>query len=395
MNNIMVVDDVLFNRKLIIAILKKTVSNLKIFEAEGGRKALEILYKNDIDLIILDLMMPEMDGFEFLEIIKKDGKYNLIPIIINSAMNETDSIKKALSLGAHDFFEKPLKTEEIDFILPLKVNNALKVYEQTKEIMTFNEKINRELHLASFFQKNIINNQKKLKNVNFKGLYIPSFELGGDFYDCIEINEATWFIIADVSGHGITASIISSMIKVLFANYAEENKKPSEVLKKMNDFMESNFNSSEMFSFTAFIGKIEKNQLTFSNAGHPFPILYRREQNEFEVLTKKGFLAGILKDVFFEDTNIMFNKNDMIFMYTDGFFDNFEIFSNSLKCNLEIFLNHAKILFENFKNENELIENINKYILENFSKNKIKDKIIKDDISIIIIKNCFEEAEQN
>ena len=393
MHNIMVVDDVLFNRKLIIALLKKTFSKIKIFEAESGTKALEILYKNDVDLIILDLMMPEMDGFEFLEITKKDEKYKLIPVIINSAMNEIDSIKKALSLGAYDFFEKPLKTEEIDFILPLKVSNALKLYEKTKEIMKFNEKINKELNLAGFFQKNIINNQKKLKNVVFKGLYLPSFELGGDFYDCIEINEEIWFIIADVSGHGITASIISSMIKVLFSNYAEESKKPSEILKKMNDFMEKNFNSSEMFSFTAFVGKIEKNYLTFSNAGHPFPILFRSKKNDFEILDKKGYLAGILKDVFFEDTKILFDNNDIIFMYTDVFFDNFETFSNSLKYNLDIFLKQAKYFFEKCKDEKELIEEINKYILENFSKNVTKDKIAKDDISIFILKNCFEEDE--
>lgn len=380
MFNIIIIDDVEINRRLIISILKKHFKDCTYYEARDGREGLNLIYNKDIDLIILDLMMPEMDGFEVLKEIKQKEYFNLIPIIVNSAMNELDAIKKALLLGADNFFAKPLNSHEIDFILPLKIKNALKIFEQTKKISKFNTQLKKEMELANFFQKALIENNKKFNSIEFIGNYFPANEVGGDFFDCVENDKEVWFIMADVSGHGVAASMISSMIKVMFSNYIKTYDKPSEILTAMNNYMAKNINVMDIFSFSAFIGKINNNKLTYSNAGHPYPITYKNNEKSFQILEKNGYIAGILDDVDYEDTEYELKKDDIIFLYTDGFFDNFIEFNSSIKKNITTFLNENSKIFI----EGKSIELISKHILDNLNKHNASN--LNDDISLFLIK---------
>src|SRR5690606_1016778 len=105
---------------------------------------LKYVKSNDVDLIILDLIMPNKNGFDVLKELKSQKEYKDIPVLVNSAVDEIDTIKKALELGANEYFTKPLTLEQLEVVLPVKVQNALNSYEQHKLLKQMNERLREE-----------------------------------------------------------------------------------------------------------------------------------------------------------------------------------------------------------------------------------------------------------
>ncbi len=130
---ILLVDDVLLNRK-VVKVALSCLPDATFLEAADGVNALELIHSQPIDLIILDIVMPgDVAGFDILREVKASVLYKHIPIIVYSAVSDTASIKQALELGAYDYLIKPLKPQELQSILPEKVQDALKIGEKNKE----------------------------------------------------------------------------------------------------------------------------------------------------------------------------------------------------------------------------------------------------------------------
>lgn len=139
MDTILLVDDETMNLKILRTILRK--GEYRFLEAQSGEEALGLLRTEKADLIVLDLMMPGMDGFEVLERVKSDPSTDFIPVIIASALKDSSAIEKGLELGANDYFTKPLSDDDRRFQLPLKVRNLVK----SKKMQDQLANLNREL----------------------------------------------------------------------------------------------------------------------------------------------------------------------------------------------------------------------------------------------------------
>jgi CheY-like chemotaxis protein len=130
-HHLLLVDDEAHNRKLLRMVLRQ--GDYLFSEAEQGAQALEILEKESIDLVLLDLMMPAPNGFDVLLAMKKDGKTQEIPVIVASASTAPEDVERSLTLGASDYFMKPLTEWDIRFQLPIKVRNALAAHRASEE----------------------------------------------------------------------------------------------------------------------------------------------------------------------------------------------------------------------------------------------------------------------
>ena len=139
MDTILLVDDETMNLKILRTILRK--GEYRFLEAQSGEEALGLLQTEKADLIVLDLMMPGMDGFQVLERVKSDPSTDFIPVIIASALKDSSAIEKGLELGANDYFTKPLSDDDRRFQLPLKVRNLVK----SKKMQDQLADLNREL----------------------------------------------------------------------------------------------------------------------------------------------------------------------------------------------------------------------------------------------------------
>lgn len=133
--NVLIVDDSPIDRKIIRTAISKKLESIYIFEAENGLDIESEILKNHISVCILDIMLPGKNGFEILKEIKEDRRLSDIPIIICTGINHSEGVEKALTLGAYDFFSKPLKSDEIKISLPLKVKNAIDFVRRKEEIL--------------------------------------------------------------------------------------------------------------------------------------------------------------------------------------------------------------------------------------------------------------------
>ena len=387
-HRIIVADDVKMNRKLIIDVLSNWLPGGLFLEASNGFEVLNYLEVYDnISLIMLDLIMPELDGHEVLKKVKTDPRFAHIPVIVNSAMTDKKSIRDTLEEGAIDYFMKPLSQEDREIVLPLKAKNALLLYEQNKTINDLNKVISEELKNAHEFQNIMLPKTGNMPSIDLHIKYYPSLGIGGDFFDCVTIGNKTWFMIADVTGHGIAASMASSMIKVMFRMYVEKgNIRPSGVLARMNKWIFDTFDLAEKYTFivfTAFIGCIEDHTLSYCNAGQPYPLLYQKGLDSVIKLDKPGSPIGMFDFAVYEQYCITLAEGDAIFLYTDGLFSSGQ---KSDFVNWERVFKFSREFRSLIKSDPELFLEEIKYYFHLQHKAADSDASFTDDVALMMIK---------
>ncbi len=183
-----------------------------------------------------------------------------------------------------------------------------------------NHIIEKDLELAYTIQKSLLPSEYPLfENVKFASKYIPMDIVGGDFYDFIKISDKELGIfISDVSGHGVPAALITSMIKVAVSSVNKTTlKKPSKFFKIINETL---FDKTATNFITAFYGIINTEYKTFkySNAGHCAPIYYNVKENVTNKLETDGIVLGAFEGVEFEEKKIQISPGDKLLLYTDG-----------------------------------------------------------------------------
>ena len=312
--NILCIDDSKLNRVFINKIL--TPLNITVFEAENGIKGLEMLTGRDYDLILLDIVMPEMDGFGFLKEFQKRDKIEFIPVILMTGLDDLNSKIKGLNIGADDYLLKPLNEEE----LIARVFSLLRLKRANSELYQKNQLIKRELEAAKKIQQYIIpQNFDFIDYPKISGIYRPIEDIGGDFFDCYKLDEKrSAFLIADVTGHGIPAALTMTMSKMLFSIYAEKYPSSSSLMNEINKQLRGTL--LDMQYITAFYLIYDKTlkTLTYSNAGHTRPLYYKSSKNQIAALDSFGWFIGISDDTEYEEKKITVTEGDRLFLYTDG-----------------------------------------------------------------------------
>jgi len=312
--NILCIDDSKLNRTFISKVLSDL--NITIAEAENGIKGLELLDTKDFDLILLDIVMPEMDGFGFLKEYQKRVKDEFLPVIVMTGLDDLNSKIKGLSIGADDYLIKPLNEEE----LIARVFSLLRLKKANSELYQKNLLIKRELEAAKKIQQYIIPDDFNFINYpNISGIYRPIEDIGGDFFDCYRIDEnRSAFLIADVTGHGIPAALTMTMSKMLFSIYAEKFPNTAHLLKEIN--LQLRGTLLDMQYITAFYLIYDKssNSLTYSNAGHTRPLYYKSSKNQIIALDSFGWFIGISDVTEYEEKRITVGEGDRLLLYTDG-----------------------------------------------------------------------------
>jgi len=385
---VIVADDVRMNRTLMMDVLNKKVDHLEFLEAANGVEVIDLLKDNEVDLIILDLIMPVMDGYKVLKYLKNDEHFSDIPIIVNSAIHEIGSIEETLKAGASDYFTKPLSFDDMEIILPLKVRNSIQMYEQQKIIRRYNEMTVNEIEHATLFQEVMLPKSKNLHDVDLFIKFEPSIGIGGDFFDCVEIDGITWFMIADVTGHGIAASMASSMVKILFrTSLQHKDMTPGSVLTHINnnifEFMDySGMITNNYTTFTGFVGCIKKDILSFSNAGQPYPVLYRNDVEKIVLIEESGPLVGAFEDIAYEEHSMTIHKDDVLLLYTDGIFCNGKS-GDFINWHLvhEYMQKNAHLMNGD---EEQYLENM--YWFFHMLINREEDSRFEDDVALMLIK---------
>ncbi|MCB1160616.1 MAG: response regulator, partial [Leptospiraceae bacterium] len=248
-HKILVVDDVWENIYIVERILKKEGYYVKT--ANSAALALDMVHKEKFDLILLDLQMPEMDGFTVCKILKADSRFSGIPVIFLTATNEPQSISKGFKIGGSDYLTKPFNPSE----LIARIHNHLELKEKR-------EGQKREIRLARQIQEKLLPiNLEEIKGLQFSVKYLPYGELSGDIYDIAEIFPGYIRIfLADATGHGISAALVTMLIKSEYETIKSSFASPAKTLMELNTrFIQNYINLNEIFP--AFILDIDLNTM--------------------------------------------------------------------------------------------------------------------------------------
>ncbi|QGG46930.1 PP2C family protein-serine/threonine phosphatase [Heliorestis convoluta] len=324
---ILVVDDVVTNVELMR--LQLTRAGYQVLTAINGEQALEVIEETLPDLILLDVMMPGMNGFEVCAKLKEDPHTQLIPVVLVTALHEVEDRIKGIEAGADDFISKPFNRVE----LLTRVKSLLRIrrlYRQLEksyqEIEAKNTILTEELRMARHVQQHLLPMKfPTMKKLSFHVAYHPTIEIGGDFYDFIQVSEDKMGIfVSDVSGHGVSAAMLTMVISTMMRSVTQEVSDPGEVLDRLNQQFGKMVDGELTGTFvTAFFLCIDQStgKITFANAGHPSPLLIRSKSGETIPLDGEGFPLGLFDAVQYERKEIDIGSGDKVVLFTDGIFD--------------------------------------------------------------------------
>ncbi len=316
---ILVVDDQPQNIELLEAHLVPL--GYEIVRAANGEEALGKLSGNQIDLILLDVTMPGMDGFEVTRRVRQDNTHRLLPIILVTALRETEDRVKGIEAGCDDFISKPVDKME----LLARVRSLLKIKAYNDLLSKKQREIDSDFQQATLVQKTILTPKSVYGSI--EGLeigihYLPmNGNISGDYYNISPMkNGIASILIADASGHGIHAALSTMQIDLLNRDSLSV-KYPDERMEQINRQMVERLSSKNFF--TGFLAHVHQDRLYYSSAGHPTQFLVHPSSGEIVPLKTRGMVIGMFDDCVYEMKEEKITKGDGLFLFTDGIFEEF------------------------------------------------------------------------
>ncbi len=306
-----------------LQILFQTLESLqcKLLIAKNGQTALSIANRAHPDLILLDIMMPGIDGFEVCRRLKADPNTADIPVIFLSALSESVDKVKGLQLGAVDYVSKPFQPDEIT----ARVNTHLTIHRLRREVQHQRDQLEHELEVVSGLQKRLLPERlPAIDGFNMAVHYETSRYAGGDYYDIKEINSHQWgFLMADAEGHSAPAAVLMAMTCALFQAYPENATSPAQVIAYLNEHLCKVAKPNFITALYMFYDT-ECQTLKISRAGHPPPIIYRASnQSSMELPCEGVFPMGIFPYNKVPVTETALYPGDRLILYTDGISERF------------------------------------------------------------------------
>jgi serine phosphatase RsbU (regulator of sigma subunit) len=314
--NILVVDDTPANLRLLSGMLAE--QGHKVRSVINGQMALTATQAAPPDLILLDINMPEMNGYEVCERLKADEKTRDIPIIFISALDATEDKVKAFTVGGLDYITKPFQFEEV----LARVETHLSLRKLQKNLEDANKRFEQELTLAGRVQASFL--PKELPDISGWQLAVtlnPARETSGDFYDINPLpNGELGILVADVVGKGVGAALYMALSWTLIRTYATEYPTQPELVCEAVNRRILKDTQTDMF-VTVFYGVLNPatGTLTYCNAGQNPPFLIGAQKSEeVQKLGATGKPLGMFEDETWENGMTLFASGDALVVYTDG-----------------------------------------------------------------------------
>lgn len=322
---ILVVDDVAENRDLLLRRLTRLGFAL-IDQAANGIEALAAIGGKAYDLVLLDIMMPELDGFGVLEKLRGDGRINVLPVIVISAMGEIEAVVRCIELGAADFIAKPfnptLLRARVLSTLEKKALSDLTREELRRKQLELNEARTLQLALAPPPFSGTLGGRAFSIDV----LLEPAKEVGGDLVDhfCIG-DDMVVLALGDVSDKGAGAALMMArthaMLRALTArpDAAALFREPARALGILNAALSSGNDSCMFVTFLLAALDVASRKLAYVRAGH-VPPFHRNGTGKVARLGRMGGPPlGLIENTVYQPDTVTLSPGDRLLIVTDGF----------------------------------------------------------------------------
>jgi sigma-B regulation protein RsbU (phosphoserine phosphatase) len=334
---VMIVDDTEANIDILIETLGE---DYRVVVATDGEMALEDIRRNPPDLILLDIMMPGIDGYEVCRRLRKKEPALNIPVIFLTALKEEGDEAKGLALGAVDYITKPfnpglVKSRVRNHLELKRYRNHLEdlVEARTREIAerqrteyelrAAKEKIEHELTVAAQIQNCFLPPAfpafPERREFDLFAMMRPARRVGGDFYDFFLLGaDQLVLIVADVSDKSIPAALYMMVSRTIFRSLARQIRSPAEVLSEANDLIYEENGTCMFVTALMAVYTISTGRLVLANAGHTPPIRIEPDGTPRSIEARHGMALGIQPGLSFDETEGRLALGQALFLYTDG-----------------------------------------------------------------------------
>ncbi|SHI89922.1 Response regulator receiver domain-containing protein [Malonomonas rubra DSM 5091] len=318
---ILLVDDSPINLEL----LKETLGGLgyRLLDAINGETALDVVRNELPDLILLDIMMPGMDGFEVCRHLREDPRTEDVPIIFLSALDELKDRVRGLEEGAVDYISKPFRLEEV----VARVNTHLTINDLQKKLQKQRDELEHELQQVADAQRSLLPKQlPQIDGLSLAISYETSRYAGGDLYDVLPLADNCWgLLVADVEGHSTQAAVLMAMSCALLRSFPGDGRDPVAVLDYLNTQL-CKVSDSRMVTALYAVYDANRKDLRIARAGHLQPLLYRPSIGVREIFCEGIYPMG-LKSYDGEHVpveEVKLQSGDQMLFYTDGLIERFD-----------------------------------------------------------------------
>ena len=334
---VLIVDDQEVNIRVLERMLRGA-GHTCVESTMDPREVCKLHKENHYDLILLDLQMPGMDGFKVMEALKEIETDGYLPVLMITA--SPDHKLRALQAGAKDFISKPLDMAEVRAraynmaevrLLHTEAKNHSKALEQTvweleasREIVRLKtleerKKLEQELALAEETQRSLLPRcLPQFENYRVHAFNSPTRYVGGDFYDFVQLSSGDWVgVLADVSGKGMSAALLSSMLLGVLSMEFRYGSQPQEVLNRVNQLLcEKSLPCQFVTVFLFLLSPRGPGQ--FVSAGHYPAYLFRSATGKIEELSSGGMILGAFPSVTYQSSPLHLHHGDILVVYSDG-----------------------------------------------------------------------------
>ena len=310
---VLLVDDAKANLDILVEGLKY---DHKLSLALNGEMALQIAARTPPDLVLLDIVMPGMDGYEVCRRLRAMPETAEVPIMFLSSLEEVQNKTRGFEVGANDYLTKPFEMLEVK----ARVRSLLKAKAYSDAVK---EQIASELRVAREIQMGMLPHDftafEKAYGVSFGAVLEPAREVGGDLYGvCAGGPDRLVVFLGDVSGKGIPASMFMVRAISLARLLAREIPEPERILARLNDELATDNPSGMFVTFLCAVVEPKSGKLTLANAGHCRPLILHDAQPPLWAVQRLGTALGFEPGLEFERTELTLQSGDALILYSDG-----------------------------------------------------------------------------
>lgn len=336
LGRLLVVDDNEMNRDMLSRRLQRR--GYDVMTASGGQQALELVEQGDYDLILLDIMMPDVSGWDVLERIRKDRSRLELPVIMATAKDQSEDVIRALMNGANDYVTKPL---DLDIVLA-RVGTHVILKRTHQKLVDANRKLNNDLAAARRVQQTQLPEKSPdLQGCKIAWYYRPCDDLGGDFLNVFNLGtEQIGLYLLDVSGHGVPAALMSVAVSRALAPSTTDTcivskpgrsgklqdmkvASPADVADKLNRRFPMDHETNQYFTLVYGILERRSRIFRFTSAGHP-PLIHAPQRGTPYALTNLGDppigMFDVEDGIFgpYQEHRLDLQLGDRLYFYSDG-----------------------------------------------------------------------------
>lgn len=316
-SKILVVDDMALMRQMIGLVLSKA-NFTNVVYASDGDEALETIKSEQPDIVVLDLNMPRMNGYDVCRALRASEETARLPVLVQSASEAPEERVEVFEAGATDFVSKPINQQELIARVRMHLENKLLI----QDLQGFERHMRRELVLARDMQLSLLPSEddqatfSEQYGFSMEAVYRASFELGGDLWGAWRVDDTRFGVfVLDMTGHGVGSALNTFRAHATMARIRDERADPAAFLSKLNEQLQPVMALGQFC--TMFYGVIDTvtDSITYAGAGAPRPIISNGKT--MRTLDSSGMPVGISDNPGYENLQDQLVPGESLFCYSD------------------------------------------------------------------------------